>query len=119
MSSAATPVPTVVSKTGAAAAAIPMKGGVLLSPLPYGSEGGKRRKSRKMSKKGRKMTKKALKALKKFGGEELEQVVGGADEIAPVVAQEAPVMEEEGGRRRRKSSKKSKKSKKSRRGFLY
>jgi hypothetical protein len=117
--------PTVVSHSGHAAAAVPMKGGLLLSPLPYSSaatEGGRRRKSKK-AKKSRKATKKALKMLKKMGGDELEAVMGGAEEVAP-----APVMEEAedapvGARRRRgsrKGGKKSRKgSKKSRRGFLY
>lgn len=106
--------PTVVSQSGQAATAVPMKGGLLLSPLPYGGEGGRRRKSKK-SKKARKATKKALKLLKKFGGEELDAAVESVE--MPEAEPEAPV----GARRKsRKGGRKSRKGKKSRRhGFLY
>ena len=100
------PASTVVTPTGSAAVATPMKGGMMLSPASV--QGGRRRKSRRMSKKA----KKALKMLKKMGGDELEEAVApvtaGAEEMAPVE-----------GARRRKSRRGSRKSRKSRKGGLF
>lgn len=62
-----------------AAAATPMKGGMMLSPLPLG--GGKRRKTRRLSKKVLKMLKKMPKAklakMMKGAGEDGEEAVMG------------------------------------------
>lgn len=92
------PAPTVVAPNGTAASVVPMKGGVMLSPLPLS---GARRRSRKLSKKARK----ALKMMKKMGGDEMEAAVGGeATGAVPAEVEEAPV-----GARRRRSRKGTKK----------
>lgn len=96
--------PTVVAPSGAAATATPMKGGLILSPLPIGG----RRRSRKLSKKA----KKALKMLKKMGGDEVEEAVAPTPMGAGV---EEPVE----GARRRKSRRGTRKSRKSRRSGLF
>ena len=88
---------------GAAASATPMKGGMMLSPLPLA--GGRRRKSKKLSKKVLKMLKKMTpKQLKKaMKGGEGEEATEAAPEAAPV-----------GARRKTRRSKKSRRS-----GLLY
>lgn len=92
------PAPTVVAPSGTAASVVPMKGGVMLSPLPLGG----RRRSRKLSKKARK----ALKMMKKMGGDEMEAAVGGeiTGPVPTEVEEAAPV-----GARRRRSLKGTKK----------
>ena len=83
MSSAA---PTAfVPSSGPATVATPTKGGVVLSPMAVG---GRRRKSRKLTKKMRK----ALKALHLMGGE-VKDTEGVPSEST-----------EDGGRRRRKTA---------------
>jgi hypothetical protein len=100
------PVATVVAPSGDAAKVTAMKGGVMLSTADVVT-GGRRRKSRRMSKKA----KKALKALKKMGGAEME---------AAVEPEAEPMMEKEEGGRRHRSRKGSKKTRRSsRRSFLY
>jgi hypothetical protein len=102
-----TPV-AAVSDSGKAVAAMPMKGGVLLSPLPL--NGG--RKSRKGSRKSRRASKKVKKALKKLGG--VEEAVDAVE-----AAEATPAGE--GGFFRRKHSKKATRRAHSRRvrSFLY
>lgn len=110
MSAPAVVVPTKggEAQPAQAVAATPMKGGMVLSPLPLT---GGRRKTRRISKKVLKMLKKMSKAkLAKLmkGGQEGEE----AAMSAPV---ETPAEETVGARRR-----KTKKAKKSRRsGLLY
>ena len=90
---------------GAAASATPMKGGMMLSPLPLA---GGRRKSKKLSKK-------VLKMLKKMTAGELKQAmkggVDGEETTETATAEATPV-----GARRRKT-RRSKKSRRS--GLLY
>jgi hypothetical protein len=75
---AAVVVPTKGSEAqpGSAVAATPMKGGMMLSPMPLG--GGKR-KTRKITKKMLRVLKKNPKIMKK-----LASMKGGEDEGAPV-----------------------------------
>jgi len=83
-------VPTAggVPQPGSAMAATPMKGGMILSPLPLG--GGKR--------KTRKLSKKMLKMLKKLPASKLKKLMkGGEGEEAMA----APAAETTGARRRR------------------
>ena len=91
---------------GAAASATPMKGGMMLSPLPLA--GGRRRRSKKLSKK-------VLKMLKKMTAGELKQAmkggVDGEETTETATAEATPV-----GARRRKT-RRSKKSRRS--GLLY
>jgi hypothetical protein len=79
------------AQPGSAVAATPMKGGMLLSPLPLG--GGKR-KSRKLTKKMLKMLKTNPKIMKK-----LAAMKGGEEQPAPIE-----------GARRRKTRRGSRKS---------
>ena len=94
---------------GQATAVTPMKGGMLLSPLPIdtGLTGG-RRKSKKLSKKVlkmlKKMTPKQLKKLTLKGGED------PVDTATPTTPPPPPP----GGRRKTRRSKKSRRS-----GLLY
>lgn len=81
---------------GSAVSATPMKGGMVLSPLPLG--GGKR-KSRKITKKMLRVLKKNPKIMKK-----LAAMKGGLEETAPI----------EGARRR-----KTRRASKRRSGLLY
>lgn len=98
---AAVAMPTSGTKADAVAAT-PIKGGAILSPLPL--SGGRRRKTRRMSKK-------AVKMLKKMTPKQIKKMLKGGEE--PVGAPEA---EMEGARRRsRKGGRKSRKS----RGLLY
>ena len=84
----------------AAAGVQKMAGGMMLSPLPLGG-GGKRSRTRKISKKVkamiRRMTPKELKKMMK-GGEAVEEATA------------APDAEQEGARRRRRSRRSSRKS---------
>ena len=104
MSDSKTPAAVAVPSSGStsdAVAATPIKGGALLSPLPLA--GGRRRKTRRMSKK-------AMKMLKKMTPKQIKKMLKGG--------QEAPVAEEaemEGARRRRSR----KASHRSRRGMFY
>jgi hypothetical protein len=88
---------------GAAASATPMKGGMMLSPLPLA---GGRRKSKKLSKK-------VLKMLKKMTPKQLKKAMKGGEEG---VATETATTPEVVGARRRKT-RRSKKSRRS--GLLY
>ena len=105
MSDSKTPAAVAVPSSGSTAdavAATPMKGGALLSPLPL--NGGRRRKTRRMSKK-------AMKMLKTMTPKQIKKMLKGG--------QEAPVAEEgemEGARRRYRSRKASRRS---RRGMFY
>jgi hypothetical protein len=102
MSTPAAPTGVVVPTKGgeaqpsAAVAATPMKGGMMLSPLPLG--GGKR-KSRKITKKMLRVLKKNPKIMKKLAA------MKGGEEQAPVI---------EGARRR-----KTRRGSKRRSGLLY
>lgn len=105
MSDSKTPAAVAVPSSGStsdAVAATPIKGGALLSPLPLA--GGRRRKTRRMSKK-------AMKMLKKMTPKQIKKMLKGGEEPAPV-AEEA---EMEGARRRRSR----KASRRSRRGMFY
>lgn len=93
---AAVAVPTSGSTTDAVAAT-PMKGGVMLSPLPL--SGGKRR-----GKKTKRMSKKAMKMLKKMTPKQIKKMLKGGQEVAPAET------EMEGARRRRRTAKKSRRS---------
>jgi hypothetical protein len=95
---------------GAAAAATPMTGGMMLSPLPLGGGGKKKRLSKKTLKALKKMTPKQLKKLMK-GGE--------GEDMMTETAPETPA--EGAARRRRRGSRKTRRgSRKSRRsGLLY
>lgn len=95
--SSKTPAAVAVPSSGTATdavAATPMKGGMMLSPLPLS---GGRRKSRRLSKK-------AVKMLKKMTPKQIKKMIKGG--------QEAPVAETgmEGARRRRRTAKKSRRS---------
>lgn len=86
-------------------------GGLVLSPLPL--SGGRKRKTKRISKKVLKMFKKgsATKLAKLLkGGQEAEEMVAAPEGAA------APV---EGARRKRKGGKTRRGSKKSRHAFLY
>ena len=88
---------------GAAASATPMKGGMMLSPLPLA--GGRRRKSKKLSKK-------VLKMLKKMTPRDLKKAMkGGEGEVA---TDDTPDPTPVGARRKTRRSKKSRRS-----GLLY
>lgn len=105
--SSAVVVPTEEGKpqADAAVAATKMSGGALvLSPLPLG--GGKRRKTRRLSKK-------ALKAIKKIGASKLAKLLKGGQEAEDVMATESAPAEETVGARRRKSRKGARRSRKS------
>lgn len=107
------PTLAAVSKTGAAVAATPVKGGgLVLSPLPL--NGGRKRRS---GKKTRRASKKIAKALKKMGG--VEEAVEAAQAAGEMGAEaEAPTA----GffRRRRTASKRSRRySRRPSRGYLY
>jgi len=97
-------VPTADGKPvpGGAASATPMKGGMILSPLPLG--GGKRR--------SKKLSKKVLKMMKKMTPKQLKKLMkGGEGEGAEGAPAPGPV----GARRRgRKTARKSRRS-----GLLY
>lgn len=97
---AAVAVPTSGSTTDAVAAT-PIKGGAMLSPLPL--SGGRRRKTRRLSKK-------AVKMLKKMTPKQIKKMLKGGQEPAAVEEGEM-----EGARRRRSR----KGSRKSRRGMFY
>ena len=95
--SSKTPASVAVPSSGSptdAVSATPMKGGVMLSPMPLA---GGRRKSRRMSKK-------AMKMLKKMTPKQLKKMLKGGEAVAAAPA------DMEGARRRRKT-------KKSRRSF--
>ena len=99
-------VPTAggMPQPGSAMAATPMKGGMMLSPLPLG--GGKR--------KTRKLSKKMLKMMKKMTPKQLKKLMkGGEGEVAGEGAEAAPAPGPVGARRR-----KSRKTKR-RSGLLY
>jgi hypothetical protein len=95
-------VPTAggVPQPGSAMAATPMKGGMMLSPLPLG--GGKR--------KTRKLSKKMLKMMKKMTPKQLKKLMKGGEGEEAVAA--APA--ETTGARRRKTRKTKRRS-----GLLY
>ena len=99
MSTPAAPTGVVVptqggeAQPGSAVAATPMKGGMMLSPLPLG--GGKRRT--------KKLSKKMLKMMKKMTPKQLKKLMKGGEEQAPVI---------EGARRRSRRTKR-------RSGLLY
>lgn len=96
MSDSTKPSAVVVPSSGTkseAAEVTPMKGGVMLSPLPLG--GGKRRKTRKISKKVKAM-------LKKMTPKQLKKMMKGGEEVS----EEAPAM----GGRKRKTARKSRRS---------
>jgi hypothetical protein len=101
-------VPTADGKPvpGGAASATPMKGGMMLSPLPLG--GGKRR--------SKKLSKKVLKMMKKMTPKQLKKLMkGGEDEGAGAAGEGAPAPGPVGARRRgRKTARKSRRS-----GLLY
>ena len=86
---------------GQAAGVVPMKGGMMLSPLPLG--GGKRRGTKRLSKK-------MLKMMKKMTPKQLKKLMKGG---------EGEVVTEEGtggvGGRKRRGSRKTKR----RSGLLY
>jgi hypothetical protein len=95
-------VPTTggMPQPGSAVGATPMKGGMMLSPLPLG--GGKR--------KTRKLSKKMLKMMKKMTPKQLKKLMkGGEGEVA---GEAAPAPGPVGARRR-----KSRKTRRS--GLLY
>ena len=91
---------------GAAASATPMKGGMILSPLPLS---GGRRKTRRISKK-------VLKMLKKMSKAKLAKLMKGGQEgeEAAMAAPEEKVEEPPVGARRRKTRKSKRRS-----GLLY
>ena len=80
-----------------------MKGGMVLSPLPLG--GGKRRKTKRLSKK-------ALKALKKMTPKQLKKLMKGGEGEEMMAEPEAA--SEGAARRKRKGSRKTRRS-----GLLY
>jgi hypothetical protein len=86
---------------GAAVAATPMKGGMMLSPLPLG--GGKRRT--------KKLSKKMLKMMKKMTPKQLKKLMKGGEGELPAAA---PAEGEAVGARRRKTRKTKRRS-----GLLY
>lgn len=91
------PSAVVVPANGAkseAAEVTPMKGGVMLSPLPL--SGGRKRKTRRLSKK-------VLKMLKKMPKAKLAKMMKGGEEA---MEEEAPAM----GGRKRKTARKSRRS---------
>lgn len=106
-STSAVVMPTTdgVPKPDEAATATKMAGGgLVLSPLPLA--GGKRRKSRRVSKK-------VMAMVKKMGAAKLAKLMKGGEEAEEAMAA-APAAAEptEGARRRRKTRKASKKSRK-------
>lgn len=98
-------VPTTggMPQPGSAMAATPMKGGMMLSPLPLG--GGKR--------KTRKLSKKMLKMMKKMTPTQLKKLMKGGEGEVAAPAEGAPAPGPVGARRR-----KSRKTKR-RSGLLY
>lgn len=92
-------------KPADALAAMPMRGGALLSPLPLS---GGRRKSRRISKK-------AMKMLKKMTPKQLKKMFKGGEDAE--AAMETSPSEMDGARRR--SRRGARRSRKSRRGMFY
>lgn len=100
-----TPTAVAVPTTGTKAdgvAATPMKGGVMLSPLPL--TGGRKHKTRRMSKK-------AMKMLKKMTPKQIKKMLKGGEGTTGTTEEG----DMEGARRRRSR----KGSRKSRRGMFY
>ena len=87
-------------------------GGLVLSPLPL--SGGRKRKTKRLSKK-------VLKMFKKGSAKKLAKLLKGGQEAEEVMATEGESTPEEGAGRRRRGSRKTRRgSRKSRRhAFLY
>jgi hypothetical protein len=97
---------------GQAAAVTGMSGGgLVLSPLPL--SGGRKRKTKRLSKK-------VLKMFKKGSAKKLSKLLkGGQNGTEEVVTGETPATPVEGARRRRRGGKTRRGSRKSRHSFLY
>lgn len=83
-------------------------GGLVLSPLPL--SGGRKRKTKRISKK-------VLKMFKKGSAKKLQKLMKGGDEAEEVMATESQAAPVEGARR--KTRRGGKKSRKTRHSFLY